>query len=758
VRTDRRGTFSTVMIHLPGLISDLALILGAAAIIILIFKALRQPIVLGYIIAGLLVGPHVKLFPTISDIANIRTWADIGVIFLLFGLGLEFSFKKLVRVGTVSGITALFGVGLTMLLGYTTGKLLGWASMDCLFLGGILGIASTTIIIRAFDELGVKSQKFTGIVMGVLIVEDLVAVVLMVILSTVAMSQSFHGGAMIASVLKLVFFLVLWFVSGIFFLPSFFKWAKKLMNEETLLIVSLALCFLMVILASNAGFSPAFGAFIMGSILAETPKVEKIDHLVKSVKNLFGAIFFVSVGMLLDPHMLVQYAFPITIATLVLLIGKPLFVMLGALIAGQPLRIAVQSGMSLSQIGEFSFIIATLGVTLNVTSDFLYPVAVAVSVVTTFTTSYMIQFSGKAYAGLHKVLPAKWTNALEAYSAGALNVTEVSDWRKLIRSNLIHITVFSVVIITIILLSTRYLMPLLNTYHWNKLIAVAFILVLLAPFLWALAFKRTNREAYAKIWVKPLQRGPLVMLSLSRIALSIFYIAFLFERIFSPLAALSGALITLVILVLFRHRIQQFYGKIEQRFLINLHQNQAVDTQSSVLTPWDTHLASFELSAFSPLIGKTLKELELRETFGVNIAAIERGEVIINVPERNERLYPNDKLSVIGTDEQLRLFKQYLDIPDNMTSTNKKAVSLDHFTIHEGSHLIGQSIRASKIREQTKGLVVGVERQGDRILNPESDLVFEQEDKLWVVGDKRRIRVIAKEQLWPEKKRTGNGK
>jgi monovalent cation:H+ antiporter-2, CPA2 family len=758
VQTDRRGRFSTVMIHLPGLISDLALILGAAAIIILIFKALRQPIVLGYIIAGLLVGPHVKLFPTISDIANIRTWADIGVIFLLFGLGLEFSFKKLVRVGTVSGITALFGVGLTMLLGYTTGKLLGWASMDCLFLGGILGIASTTIIIRAFDELGVKSQKFTGIVMGVLIVEDLVAVVLMVILSTVAMSQSFHGGAMIASVLKLVFFLVLWFVSGIFFLPSFFKWAKKLMNEETLLIVSLALCFLMVILASNAGFSPAFGAFIMGSILAETPKVEKIDHLVKSVKNLFGAIFFVSVGMLLDPHMLVQYAFPITIATLVLLIGKPLFVMLGALIAGQPLRIAVQSGMSLSQIGEFSFIIATLGVTLNVTSDFLYPVAVAVSVVTTFTTSYMIQFSGKAYAGLHKVLPAKWTNALEAYSAGALNVTEVSDWRKLIRSNLIHITVFSVVIITIILLSTRYLMPLLNTYHWNKLIAVAFILVLLAPFLWALAFKRTNREAYAKIWVKPLQRGPLVMLSLSRIALSIFYIAFLFERIFSPLAALSGALITLVILVLFRHRIQQFYGKIEQRFLINLHQNQAVDTQSSVLTPWDTHLASFELSAFSPLIGKTLKELELRETFGVNIAAIERGEVIINVPERNERLYPNDKLSVIGTDEQLRLFKQYLDIPDNMTSTNKKAVSLDHFTIHEGSHLIGQSIRASKIREQTKGLVVGVERQGDRILNPESDLVFEQEDKLWVVGDKRRIRVIAKEQLWPEKKRTGNGK
>jgi CPA2 family monovalent cation:H+ antiporter-2 len=739
------------MIHLPGLISDLALILGAAAVIILIFKALRQPIVLGYIIAGLLVGPHVKLFPTVIDIANIRTWADIGVIFLLFGLGLEFSFKKLVRVGTVSGITALFGVGLTMLLGYTTGRLLGWTSMDCLFLGGILGIASTTIIIRAFDELGVKSQKFTGIVMGVLIVEDLVAVVLMVILSTVAVSQSFHGGAMIASVLKLVFFLVLWFVSGIFFLPSFFKWARNLMNEETLLIVSLALCFLMVILATNAGFSPAFGAFIMGSILAETPKVEKIDHLVKSVKNLFGAIFFVSVGMLLDPHMLVQYALPITIATLVLLIGKPLFVTLGALVAGQPLRIAVQSGMSLSQIGEFSFIIATLGVTLNVTSDFLYPVAVAVSVLTTFTTSYMIRFSESASAGLNRILPAKWTAALETYSAGALNVTEASDWRKLIRSNVIHITVFSVVIITIILLSTRYLMPLLSTYHWNRFIAVAFILILLAPFLWALAFKRTNREAYAKLWIRPLQRGPLVMLSLARIALAIFYIGFLFGRIFSPLTALSGVVITLVIIVLFRSRIQQFYGKIEQRFLTNLHQNEAVGTQS-VLTPWDTHLASFELSSFSPLVGKTLMELQLREAFGVNVAAIERGEMIINVPERSERLYPNDKLSVIGTDEQLRQFKRYLDIPESMASSARKAVSLDHFTIHEGSHLIGQSIRASKIREQTKGLVVGVERQGDRILNPESDLVFEQEDKLWIVGDERRIQVMAKEQLWLEKK------
>lgn len=747
------------MLHLPGLISDLALILGAAAVTILIFKWLRQPIVLGYIIAGLLVGPNFRLFPTISDPENIRTWADIGVIFLLFGLGLEFSFKKLIKVGTVSGITALFGVGLTLLLGYNVGKLLGWQSMDCLFLGGILGIASTTIIIRAFDELGVKSQKFTGIVMGVLIVEDLVAVVLMVILSTVAVSQSFHGGEMIGSVLKLVFFLVLWFISGIFFLPTFFKKIAKLLNEETLLIVSLALCFLMVILATSAGFSPAFGAFIMGSILAETPKAEKIEHLLKSVKNLFGAIFFVSVGMLLDPQMLVSYWMPITFATLVLLIGKPLFVTIGALIAGQPLRIAVQSGMSLSQIGEFSFIIAMLGVTLNVTSDFLYPVAVAVSVITTFTTSYMVRFSGNMYNVVNRIIPEKWKNTLESYSIGALNVTEAGDWRKLIRSYLINTIVFSVVIITIILLSTRYLLPLLDQYHWNKVIASAAILILLAPFLWALAFKRINPPAFANLWTRPLQRGPLIVLSLSRIALALLYTGFLFDRLFSPLAAIIGVGATIVALLLFRQRIQTFYSKIEQRFLTNLHQTETDEgTADPLLAPWDTHLTVFELSTFSPMAGKTLLELRLRENFGVNIALIERGDMSIGVPERGERLYPNDRLSVIGTDEQLTLFKQHLDATEAKTSSakSKREVILDHFTIHSDSHLVGQSVLTSKIREQTKGLVVGVERHGERILNPESDLVFEPGDKLWIVGDALRIQVIAKEQLWPERKRTHN--
>jgi CPA2 family monovalent cation:H+ antiporter-2 len=632
-----------------------------------------------------------------------------------------------------------------MFLGYNVGKMLGWNAMDSLFLGGILAIASTTIIIRTFDELGVKNQKFTGIVTGVLVIEDLVAVLLMVLLSTVAVSKTFAGGEMVMSVLKLAFFLVLWFVSGIFFLPTLFKRIRSFMNEETLLIISLALCFLMVVLATYAGFSPALGAFIMGSILAETTKAEKIEHLTKSVKNLFGAIFFVSVGMLLDPQMLVQHAIPILAATLVLFLGKPLFVTMGVLAAGQPLKIAVQSGMSLSQIGELSFIIATLGLTLNVTSNFLYPVAVAVSVLTTFTTPYMIRFSEPVYKRIESILPPKWKNLLVTYSVGAQNMAEISEWKKMLRFYFINVVVFSVVIITIILLSTQYLAPLFASYGWSQIITVTVTLAVLSPFLWALAFRRTQRQAYANVWLKTYHRGPLLVLLTSRVALAVFYIGFLFDRLFSPWIALIGIIVSCIILLLFSKKIKTFYGKIEMRFLTNLNEREV--EKKEILAPWDTHIATFELNALSPYIGKLLLESKIREEFGVNIAVIERGDFVINVPGRDEYLFPNDKLSVIGTDEQLEKFKKHLESSMNESQivNTKQKVSLHHFTVGKHSPLAGKNIRESRIRELTKGLVVGVERNGIRLLNPESNLVFETGDKVWIVGNEKRIQVLTKE-------------
>lgn len=743
--------------HVPGLIIDLALILGAAAVTTIIFKMLKQPVVLGYIIAGVLVGPFFNFFPTISDSEGVKIWAEIGVIFLLFGLGLEFSFKKLLKVGSVAVITALIGVGMTFLIGFNVGMVLGWNSMDSLFMGGILSIASTTIIFRAFDELGVKSQKFAGIVLGVLVIEDLVAVVLMVILSTVSISQSFEGSEMIFSILKLVFFLILWFVSGIFFLPTLFQLLKKHLSDETLLVISLALCFLMVILSSQAGFSPALGAFIMGSILAETPKVERIEHLVQSVKDLFGAIFFVSVGMMLNPEMLVQYALPIIISTLVLLFGKPLFASIGALIAGQPIKVAVQTGMSLSQIGEFSFIIATLGVTLSVTSDFLYPIAVAVSVLTTFTTPYMIGFSGKFSDWVTMKLPEKWKTKLYKYSQGTQQVTEASDWKKLIRVYVINTLIFSVIIISIILLSNNLIAPYFETSKWKNLIVVSITLTLIVPFLYALAFRRGPSQLYASIWSKPLYRGPLLALMVSRIALAIFFIGFVFAKHYSPWAALLGVVITTIIFITQRHRIQRFYGKIETRFLLNYTERERMqngdvkaEKKQQVLAPWDTHMAKFTLETRSPIVGIPLIVMKLRENFGINIVIIERGDLVMNIPSREEVLYPGDIISVIGTDEQLNLFKDYI-VAKPETLAEQKAdttlVGLHSFTIPEDSNLIGQTIRHSKMREMCKGIIVGLERDGDRLVNPDPDIAFEAEDVIWIVGHNKRIQVYLKEVL-----------
>ncbi|TNE79145.1 MAG: sodium:proton antiporter [Bacteroidetes bacterium] len=736
------------MNHLPSLIQDLALILGSAAVTTLLFKWLKQPLVLGYIIAGILVGPYFHLFPDVVEIESIQIWAEIGVVFLLFGLGLEFSFKKLIKIGSIALVTALCGVLTTLLTGFFVGQLLGWNSMDSLFLGGILSIASTTIIIRAFNELGVKQKKFTNIVMGVLIIEDLVAVVLMVLLSTIAVSREFEGLELAYSMLKLLFFIILWFVSGIFIIPTLLRKFKQLLNEETLLVLSLALCFLLVVLASNAGFSPALGAFVMGSMLAETTKAERIEHGLKSLKNLFGAIFFVSVGMLINPAMLIVHWQPILITTLVLLVGKPLFATMGALFSGQTLSTSIQTGMSLSQIGEFSFIIATLGLSLKVTSEFLYPIAVAVSVITAFTTPYMIRLSEPVHLYMEKVLPEKWRDRLGRYSIGAQDVPDESAWKKLLRQMVLNTSIFSVITFSIIVFCTRYLEELIPSMEGKKLLLAAVSLVLLAPFLWALAFRRNNKEAYAEIWMKPYQRGPLILLQLSRVVIALFFLGILFSRLFTPWHALLGVVVACVILFLFRARIRKFYGKIEERFKSNMNQRATINKgKIPELLPWDAHFASFTMHTHYPFIGKTLAESGLREEFGINIVRIRREEDIIDTPTRYERLFPGDELVVIGTDKQLNRFNYFLEHAEQHFKSPAKEVglSLQHFKITPNSTLLGQSIRSSKLREKIRGLVVGIDRNEQHILNPESHLIFELDDVVWVVGSERRVQVFIRE-------------
>lgn len=732
------------MIHLPNLITDLALILGAAALFTILFKWLKQPLVLGYLIAGFLVGPHFSLLPTVTETANISIWAEIGVIFLLFTLGLEFSFRKLLKVGAPASITALLEVVFMLTIGYLTGSMLGWSNMDSIFLGGVLSISSTTIIIRAFDELGLKGHQFASLVFGILIVEDLVAIVLMVLLSTLAVSTQFAGTEMLLSVAKLFFFLVLWFVTGIFVLPSLLRRAKKLMNDEMLLITSLALCMLMVWLATIVGFSPALGAFIMGSILAETVYAEKIEHLVKSVKDLFGAVFFVSVGMLFDPAMLVQYAWPVIIITLVTLAGKTLSTVAGALVSGQPLKTSVQAGFSLSQIGEFSFIIATLGMTLKVTSEFLYPIAVAVSAITTFTTPYMIRVSEPIYNWLNKTLPQSWIRAINRYSSKSQNKTELSLYQDYIRGALLNTGLLAVITTAIVLLSANYLLPYTVTTIGDNtmttLIAAAGTLLAMSPFLWKLVAQPYRRDLAIELNSGNKYKGRLFFLYLTRIALAIFLIGFLLDRFFSPRIAFMVTTAMLIGLVLLSNKIQQLYSRIKEVFLHNYNERER--KLSPIQAPWDAHLAEYEIAADWKDIGKTLLELEFRERFGVNVARITRGDKRINTPGRNEQIFPNDRILVIGTDEQLTAFRAELE--QKIAPVKRNEIALEQMTLEPGNLLIGKSIRESGIREKTHGIVVDVESSGNRIINPDSNYQMQEGDLLWIVGDQLRIFSVMK--------------
>ncbi|WP_442787295.1 cation:proton antiporter domain-containing protein [Flavobacterium suncheonense] len=726
--------------HLYPLISDLGLILMTAGVAVLLFKKIKQPLVLGYLIAGFLAGNNFDFFPSVKDTHSVEVWAEIGVIFLLFSLGLEFSFKKLMKVGGTAGITATVQIVTMILLGYLVGRWMNWSQMDSIFLGAILSMSSTTIILRAFDELNVKGRKFAGIVFGALIVEDIVAILLMVLLSTIAVSQQFSGTELFDSVLKLVFFLILWFIGGIFFIPTLLKKAKNLLTQETLLICSLALCLMMVILATEVGFSPALGAFIMGSIIAETTQAERIEHLIKPVKDLFGAVFFVSVGMLINLDTLVEYSVPVLIITLLTILGKSTSSALGAMISGQPLRQSVQTGMSLAQIGEFSFIIATLGMSLKVTSDFLYPIVVAVSAITTFTTPFLIKAATPFAEFLQKKLPRKWVRAIDIYSSNAQSIKSLSTWQKFIRSSLTQVVIHSVIIIAIILLSSRFILPIVEDSKFGNAIAAIITLVIISPFLWAISLRRVAVEEVDLLRQERRYKGPLVMIILFKMALALFYIGFVLNNFFSPGIAFIALVIAITTYILFPKQLHLLYNRIENHFLKNYNDREiAVEKRRRRdLTPWDGHMADFEIAKESNLAGKTLEELQLREKTGINIAFIKRGEISINVPSRNERLFPGDEIHVIGTDDQIKEFKSFLDKNEQEPSENN--TGSDNIVLQKlelkNEFFIGKSIRESQIREKTSGLVVGIERNGRRMLNPDSHLVLEDGDILWVVGDK----------------------
>ena len=743
------------MSELPPLISDLALILICAGVMTLIFKRLKQPLVLGYIVAGFLASPHFELTPSVIDTTSIHTWSEIGVIFLLFALGLEFSFKKLMKVGGTAVIAASSIIFSMILIGMVVAWTFGWKSMDCLYLGGMLAMSSTTIIYKAFDDLGLRQQRFAGLVLSILIIEDILAIVLMVLLSTVAVSQNFEGGEMVYSIGKLVFFLILWFVVGIYLIPIFLKRSKKWVSNETMLILSLAMCFGMVVLAAKVGFSPAFGAFIMGSILAETIEAETIEKLVAPVKDLFGAIFFVSVGMMVDPAMIVEYIGPILAITLAIILGQTIFGTCGVVLSGQSLKVAMQCGFSLTQIGEFAFIIAALGVSLNVTSSFLYPIVVAVSVITTFLTPYMIRLAVPAYNVVERKMPEKWKRMLEHYTAGSQTVNSENNWKKLLMDIARIVAIYTVLCIAVILVSFQFVLPLIYMVlpdFWAKLAGALFMIVCISPFLRAIVMKKNHSVEFQALWQdNRFNRAPLVSTIVLRMIIAVGFILFIIKNLFeASIMLLIGIAIVLVVLMMLSRRLKKHSIIMERTFMQNLNfrdtheefQGKKRPKYEGHLLSRDLHLSDFDIPADSLWAGYTLRELNLGNKYGVHVASIIRGLHRINIPGANVRLFPGDTIQVIGTDEQLSEFSRQVERVSNAAEENeieKREMHLKQFVVDAQSPFLNTTIKDSGIRNGFRCLVVGVEKDNGNLMSPEAHMLLEEGDVVWVVGEKEDV-------------------
>ena len=745
------------MAELPDMIQDLALILMVAGVVTLIFKKLKQPLVLGYIVAGFLVSPSMPYTASVVDMENVHLWADIGVMFLLFSLGLDFSFKKILKMGASPVISTCTIIFCMSMLGFCVGRLFGWEQMDCIFLGGMLAMSSTTIIYKAFDDLGLRQQQFAGLVMSVLILEDILAIVMMVMLSAIAQGN-LEGSQMLESIMRIGFFLILWLVVGIFAIPLFLRSVRSLINTEVLLVVSLGLCCAMAVFSSKVGFSSAFGAFIMGSILAETVEAERIEKLVEPVKNLFGAIFFVSVGMLVDPKILVEYALPILCLVLTILIGQSLFGTISFMLGGQSLKSAIRCGFSMAQIGEFSFIIASLGLSLGVIGKFLYPVVVAVSVITTFLTPYMIRLATPAYSKLEKHLPTKLINSLNQLTIGNTHSQEESKWKRLLTQMSINTIVYSILssatialMFTFVLPFTRRLLPGWELHWYANAITGVLTVMLIAPFLRAMVMKKNHSEEWKALWAESNRnRLPLMFTILVRVVIAvsfIFYICNYLSRFTNALMITIGFIV--IVLIIFSRWTKHRSITLERLFIQNLRSR---DIEAQVhgkkrplyegkLLDRDIHIAEFQVPNNSSWMGQTLAQLNLGKKYGVHVSSILRGGRRINIPDGYNILFPGDVLQVIGSDQQFTAFREAIEseLIGQDVELEKREMKLRQLIIGSDSPFVGKTLIESRIRDMYSCMVVGLE-EGKESLSPYSpNRRFREGDIIWIVGEQESL-------------------
>lgn len=738
---------------LPHIITDLALILIVAGVITIIFKRLKQPLVLGYIVAGFLAGPHMPYMPTVADEKTVEVWSQIGVIFIMFSLGLEFSFKKIIKMGMGPVIASLSTMACMIGVGCGVGRIFGWSNMNCLFLGGMLAMSSTTIIYKAFDDLGLHKKKFATGVMSVLIIEDILGILLMVVLSALAASKQFEGGDLMMSLLQLGFFLLLWFVVGIYLIPLFLKKNSKFINSETLLIVSVGLCFALVVLASKVGYSPAFGAFMMGSILAETIEAERIEHVIGSIKDLFGAIFFVSVGMLVDPNILIEYWLPILVITIAIILGQSIFGSISYILSGQDLKSGMQSGFSMAQIGEFAFIIAALGESKGVTSNFLYPVVVAVSIITTFFTPYMIKSAVPFYHIVEKLMPESMIITLEKHGgklgdSHRLIHNDVGKvWKEVIIVLLRQTIVYMVITTAIIMISLPTVLLTCRSlfgHWWGNGVCGVLTLIFISPFIRAIVMRKNHSEEFKFLINKGKINGTLVLLTIFiRYALAVCAVYYILNYL-SPFWWLWHvfAAMILVLMICMNKKIKFISIRIERTFRQNLRRREIMSVQNGVLAyarklqGKDLHIVRLTLPQETLWAGKSLSELQFGREDNVLIASVIRGNIHINIPDGNIKLFPNDILEVVGDDTSIEQLSQRMENEIHCVECNHERLVLNRMILNANSEYIGLSLQQSNIRNTMQCMVIGFEEEDGTISLASADHIFARGDIMWIVQSK----------------------
>lgn len=733
------------------LLSDLALILMVAGVVTILFKKLKQPVVLGYIVAGVFAGPHISFLPTVAEVESVDFWGKIGVIFLLFGLGLEFNFKKLKKVGGSGFITVFTEVVMMFCMGFFVGRMLNWDWVTSMFLGGMLSISSTSIIIKAFDDMGVKNKKFTQMVFGALVVEDMVAILILVLLPALALSKGFDGIELADNITHLALFLLLWFTGGIYFIPSIFRKIRTYLTGETLIVVSLGLCFMMVVITIKAGISEALGAFVMGSILSGTMHSEKIVKLTKPIKDFFGAIFFVSVGMMVDPSAIVNYWQQILIISAVIITAKPLAATLGLLFSGQTLKNAILSGICLCQIGEFSFIIVQLGLDNKVLPEHLYPVIVTVSIITTFITPYWIKLGEPLYNLIYNNVKPQWRTVIERLGTGRKTLDKEGEWNKLLKSYAMRLFIYIGWLLFVNLLFTQMIYPVIVNFfgEFRHVRVISFMINLMAmlPFLWGLLKRKDSDGAFDRIWQdQKFARGPLLFMMILKYLIAIIAISITSSFYF---ALGYGAALTLcamiISVVLVSKKIKEYYARIENRFLTNLNSEGG---RRSLILPRELadeiHIEKVEVEPNSFMAGKTISQIHRSKQTGALVIQMVRGLETIDLPVNSEVILPMDILIILGTDRQIMEFKEAAEETVQPREWSHAEMELFQITLGDTSPMVGENANITHIREKFGVLLVGLEgEESNTFIRTTSATTIQAGDTVWVVGEKNKVKELS---------------